>query len=359
MQEWQVGMTAFKRIALLWAIVLACFAAFTAAYWPLHAYQVRNAPDNFAAYAQNLEENGQTDAAIKVLQIGISEFHPPCRAPYEHLARLLEQAGDMQARHALEPVRMFYAALEETDADHRDIMLRDAARARLQHQPAPPLGDANAQALHRMAVDLTAVYGAARAVLDMGPEEHFALLSIAGGAFRTDGLVGETGVSCPVDILAQSGGGQGVQRTAHIVVNGRDYARRERGIHVVLFDPKAVDVLHWDCFDLYDDLSAAQRLSGLLQRAPQGTIGAFAVFDDGSINMTIELEEALIGFGLERKARVGRDRALVGLRSSLAAVGVKGATPGSALQVWSPERFGTRDGHPVACGVLIPRRTGS
>ncbi len=348
-------MTNLKRIGVLWAVVLASFAAFTAVYWPLQAYQARMAPENFAAYARELAENDRPADAIAALQEGMASFRPPCRAPYEALARLLEQTGATDARNTLEPARMFYAATEQANPDTRDSLLLEAARLRLLQQPAPPFGAANAQALQHMAADLTAVYGAGRAVLGMRPEEHFALLALAGGAFRTDGLVGETGVASPVDILVQSGGGQGIQRAAHIVVNGRDYARRERGIHAVLYDPKAAEVTHWDCFDLYDDPTAAHRLSRLLQRAPKGTVGVFAVFDDGSVNMTPELEESFIEFGLERGARIDRGMALVGLRYSLAAIGARGAAPGTALQVWAPERFDACAGHPVACGVLLPR----
>ncbi|HNR32313.1 MAG TPA: interleukin-like EMT inducer domain-containing protein [Candidatus Hydrogenedentes bacterium] len=347
-------MTPFTRIVVLWAVTAACFAAFNAAYWPLNAHRVRTDPANFTAYAQRLEANGRVQDAIAALERGIAAFRPSCAAPYEQLLRLYAQAGDLAAHDALEPTVMFRAALENVDPDRRDAMLRDAARARLQQDKPPGVAPVTAEALQRFAVNLTAVYGAGRAILDMGFEEHFALLSIAGGEFRTDGIIGETGVACPVDILVQSGGGQGVQRAAHIVVNGRDYARRERGIHVVLFDPATAEVLHWDCFDLYDDATAAQRLARLLHRAPEGCIGAFAVFDDGSVNMTEELEIELLRFGLERAALVDRAPALVGLRHSLAAIGVKGAPRSSALQAWAPERFETCDGHPVACGVLRP-----
>ncbi len=68
--------------------------------------------------------------------------------------------------------------------------------------------------------------------------------------------------------------------------------------------------------------------------------------------MTEELEAELRAFGLAREANIDRRSAILGLRYSFAAIGVKGAREGAALQAWSPEAFQGRDGHPVVCGVL-------
>lgn len=349
-------MSQAKRIAVLWCVILALFAAFNAAYWPIRSYQKKNDPANFLDQARALYLDNNTPAAIETLRRGIADYRPCSPHPYRLLTELASKTGQSELIEQAESAALFYSAQTEQDAAQRDSVLMRATELYLRTHDVPEFSSKTNGAILRLAVDLTAVFGASRAVLEMSPASRFAVLAIAGGGLRTDGMTGDTGVACPVDLLVQSGGGQGVQRVAHIVVDGRDLAERKRGIHVALIDAFTGQVLHWNAFDLYDDMTAAKRMAEFLHNAPAGCIGAFAVCDDGSVNMTQELEDEILGFGLRRAARVDRELTLTGLRYSLAAIGVKGAEQGTALQAWSPERFGNYDGHPVACGVL---RSGS
>lgn len=361
-------MNAAKRVGILWLLILATFGVFCAVYFPVRAHQWRNDPANFLAHARDLAESGALREAAGVLEAGIEQMRPPGPEPYAEYCAVLTallanepDAGDAPAwrarLEAAHPARLFASTHRLMDRDPlaRDQAIAQAAAAYLGNNAVPRLSRVAEAALGRMAVDLVAPLGAGRAVLDMTPAEHLALLDIAGGAFRLDGQIGGTGAATPVDMLVQSGGGQGAQRTAHIFIAGRDYARRERGIHAAVISPDTGEVRRWDVFDLFDEPAAADRLLRFLDAAPDGSIGAFAVFDEGSVNMTRELEEALLGFGLRRATVANRELVLIGLRHSFAAIGVKGAPEGTALQAWSPEEFGGYPGLPVSVGVLHRR----
>ena len=54
------------------------------------------------------------------------------------------------------------------------------------------------------------------------------------------------------------------------------------------------------------------------------------------------------------EAMIQRRPRFFGMRYSFAAIGVKGAIPGKAMQAWSPDAYDGKSGHPVACGVITP-----
>jgi hypothetical protein len=138
-----------------------------------------------------------------------------------------------------------------------------------------------------------------------------------------------------------------------------------RGMHVVLIEPERGQVTGSSVFDVWRSAAEAERLTRYLQDVLPGTIAAFAVYDDASAHVNPALEEALREFGLERRTLVGRTPALYGRRFSFAAIGVKGAAPGSALQAWSPGDYQVpgdsvqHASHPVHCGVLLPSGDGA
>lgn len=341
-----------KQTTILWLIVLAVFGAFNAAYWPARAYRIAQDPAHFETRARQMAKRGNLDGAIAELQRGITAFRPTSSEPYALYISLLERAGRQDEQKYVEPIRLFYGVQSLSEVRERDAALRTAADLYLAEHAQADWPAPTAQALLRLAIDLTSVYGAGRPVLEMTPAQHLALLQLAGGDIRTDGLIGETGVHSPVDLLVQSGGGQGMQRAVHLYVGARDLARRQRGWHVAFVDPQNGNILQWSVFDLYDDASAAKRMEEFLGQSPAGCIGVFAVFDDGAVNMTPELEEALLSFGLQQEASINWKASLVGMRYGFAAIGVKGAAAGTALQAWCPESFQGNTGHPVACGVL-------
>ncbi len=147
------------------------------------------------------------------------------------------------------------------------------------------------------------------------------------------------------------------RRNAQIMVGNRVYGDRQRGMHVVLLDRTTSAVLQTGVFDLWENATEAKRMRHFLEDAPTGCIGLFAVCDDGSAFLTAALEQALFGFGLDRLALDGREQVMLGLRYSFAAIGVKGAARGTAMQSWSPEKFKGYRGHPVLCAVFQGEET--
>jgi hypothetical protein len=354
-------MRPIARVAVLWLLILVVFGAFCAVYWPVRLHQWKTDPANFIAYADDLIAEGGTEKAAHVLETGIAELRPPGPEAYRMLHRLLTDTGQTGAAKEVTPRLLFAQAYEQRDieAAKRNELLHRAVSAYFEVNPVPRIPRVLEGALKMFAVNQVQLLGAGGAVLDMPPNEHLALLDIAGGAFSLDGMVGETGVRAPLDILVQSGGGQGVQRVAHIIVGEQDLGRRARGMHAALIAPDSGQVLrHW-VFDIYDSPPEVERMIAFLREAPDGVIGAFAVFDDGSVNMTPALEQELLNFGLRRMTRVHREMVLIGLRHSFAAIGVKGAAPGSALQAWAPEEFNGYPGLPVTVGVIHLRENAS
>lgn len=347
------------RVLVLCTLMLAAFAVFNAIYWPLHTLQQRRAPENFHAYARSLHAAGDRTAAIVVLQQGLERFRPPVAAPYQDLQAWLDAAGQPEAAVRYEAAGQLYAAFDRDVAD-RTAALKAAAQAALKQQPVNVLPESMERPAALLAVSVAALAGLTREGFQFSYAEHLGLLQATGNALRDDGMIGTTGVRSPVNILVQSGGGAGMYRQAHIIVEGRDLGRPRRGFHVVLIEADTGRVVGSSIFDVWSSREEADRMAQYLSDATEGTIGAFAVYDDASANLTPALLAQLVAFGLQPGAYVQRNPVLLGLQFSFAALGVKGAAPGSALQAWSPYRYKrpnddkTYFGHPVTCGVFLP-----
>lgn len=348
-----------RKVGLLWLLILLAFALFNAAYWPVRAHSLANAPESFHARAAAQFEAGDTAGAIAALRAGIALFRPPLAAPLEDLLRWTAAAGDADGAAALAPTVEFHRALDGP-GDARAARLLDAARLAAETDPVRAAPDSMQRSATMLAGVLGAAIGAGHVGLSLSYPEQLALLRLAGGALRDDGMIGNTGTRCPANLLVQSGGGEGVRRQAHIIVEGRDWGTQQRGMHVVLIDPERGQVTTSSVFDVWRSEGEAERLKLFLNDVIPGTIAAFAVYDDASAHLDHALEESLRGFGLERKTLVSRVPAIYGRRHSFAAIGVKGAAPGTALQAWSPSEYrvpgdsAAHVAHPVVCGVLLP-----
>ena len=343
-------------MAVLWLVIVGAFAAFNAVFWPAHMHQADRDPAQFLAYARKLDGLGETLPALVRLRQGIRQHHPPWPEPYELLQGWLRRAGAEDEALALEPVIAFYRALSTGDAD-RGKELRQAVRGVREQKAVARVDASTCDAVNQLAGDFSRALGLLDTVGPMSCEEQLALLRLS-GPLRTDGRVGETGVRSPVDIVVQSGGGAGPRGVAHLFIRGREYAKRQRGLHAALVDAQSGQVFALGDFDIWDSAAEAARMTQFLREAPAGCIGVFAVRDDASANLTPALEAELLGFGLECQAVINYEPALLGLRYSFAAIGVKGASAGTALQAWSPEAFQGYPGHPVACGVIGGRGAG-
>jgi len=118
---------------------------------------------------------------------------------------------------------------------------------------------------------------------------------------------------------------------AHVYVNGKDAITGRRGLNVVVIDAPTGQVERTARFDLLADAAADGRFVDFVKAVPEGKIVAVAVMDDTSINFGEGSAAALRLIGAQADLR-GR------FRNSYAAIGVKGAAPGQALEQWAQGR---------------------
>ncbi|HEX72759.1 MAG TPA: hypothetical protein ENN65_05555, partial [Candidatus Hydrogenedentes bacterium] len=240
------------------------------------------------------------------------------------------------------------------DSDAAAALIHDAAARDLDARPAPAIAVETQRYLLEPATRLCAALGASEAAVIMTAAERLALLRIADDALALDGMIGDTGLRSPTDILVQSMGGIGGH--AHIFLRGRDYGGPSRGMYLALIDPQSGQVTQAGVFDLWESEDEAGRMVRFLRNAPGGVIAAFAVADDASVYLTPDVEAELLAFGLERRTVIRRAPAFYGLRHAFAAIGVKGAARGAVLQAWSPEPWDACPARPATCGVIRPPR---
>src|SRR5690606_1612011 len=141
--------------------------------------------------------------------------------------------------------------------------------------------------------------------------------------------IGSTGISLPVErpVFVTSAGKDGGD-FAQIFVGGEDFASNELGYNLVALN-QAGDLLDSVAFNTHASPAAAAALTDWLSSWPNGTIVAGAVRDEASYNLGDEAVAALRRLGLETDLR-GH------FRASHAFVGVVGASPGAAIESFSP-----------------------
>ena len=118
---------------------------------------------------------------------------------------------------------------------------------------------------------------------------------------------------------------------ASITVNDREFARRQRGMNVVIIDEKTGNPLQTVGYDTYELSQAADNFAALLEGLPAGRIVAVAVMDEANERLTDRAKRACNSIGSARIRQLT-------VRGSWAVVGCKGAPVGSAI-----EAVGARD----------------
>jgi hypothetical protein len=137
-------------------------------------------------------------------------------------------------------------------------------------------------------------------------------------------VIGDTGVTSPVNILVKSAGEE-VGDLGHIYVDGRSLSPDERGYNVVILDPASGAIDGRGHFDTFSSEEESARLAQFLGGIPEGRIVAVAVEDEASLRLTGEAVLALRSIGAQQDLR--------GMfRWGHAIIGVKGAEPGQALE---------------------------
>jgi len=307
-------------------LLLGFFLAFNAAYFPIRQYQSERAPENFAAFAERMAAAGQTEMAARQLAAGIGWFHPAYAAPYEQLAA----AGDAPARaQALLYARLAAGGLDLPAMEELSRLVPSVAGNAPDLEPA--------FALWREAGLVQPKDAAA------GNGHKAAVLQAGHGHLQADGRIGDAGRT-PVSILVASG------PRAVMMIDGVDYGGSTRGLYVAVLEAATGRILQLGQFDLWESWDESLRMAQFLRKAPEGSIGVFAVSKEASVyfdhaRLTPEME----AFGLERQAMLNHRLRFFGLKFAFAAIGVKGGTGG--MQAWSPGEFKGHEGHPVCVAV--------
>jgi hypothetical protein len=166
---------------------------------------------------------------------------------------------------------------------------------------------------------------------------------------HADYSVGETGVSAPVNILVQSAGEE-VGDFGHIYVDGRNVSPDERGYNIVVLDSLSGTVDGRGHFDTFASEEESARMADFIAAIPEGKIVAVAVEDEASLHLTEEAVRAL--------STIGASGDLRGMfRWEHAVIGMKGASPGQALEAMGFLRpasvgVGERFTEPTAAAAL-------
>ena len=137
--------------------------------------------------------------------------------------------------------------------------------------------------------------------------------------------IGKTGAIAPANIAVRSAG-QEAGDYAHVYVNGRDVTPNRRGYNVAVIDPITGAVEQTASFDTFQSATESNRMAELLNKTPAGRIVAVAARDEVSLKLQQDAVDALASLGATQDLR-GR------FRWGHAVIGVKGAAPGTALEV--------------------------
>ncbi|MBN2209082.1 MAG: hypothetical protein JW759_07280 [Candidatus Coatesbacteria bacterium] len=199
------------------------------------------------------------------------------------------------------------------------------------------LGDLLPKELHAQlsVFDDVSWYELSRIIELMGMELHFS------GPRE----IGHTGVLAPVDIVVRSAGRE-TGNAANILINGVDVAPDMKGYNVAALEQGSGKLIRSYFFDSISNKTDNNDLRELIESLPEGTIVILAAKRDTRVIPAVL--DAFMTIGVDF-AMMERDRT----NWSHCAIGVKGASSGTALQahgpgisklqLWGPSEFGTDD----------------
>jgi ABC-type transport system involved in cytochrome c biogenesis permease component len=162
---------------------------------------------------------------------------------------------------------------------------------------------------------------------------EFGRLDAPADVLPGNGAIGGTGVQAPTAIEVNS---SGPAELAYITVGegegAEDGSVHRPGYNVAVIDPQTGELLDREGFDTTPSGSEAEAdgLASLIEGLPEGQIVAVALQGDGAVHLTGRAVAALraIGGQADLRGTTGWSQAIVG---------VKGASPGTALEAAGPD----------------------
>ncbi len=158
--------------------------------------------------------------------------------------------------------------------------------------------------------------------------------------FAGDWLIGDTGVRLPTDVEITAFAEGAYMVTIDDTGTRTDVSYGRRGYNLTVLDPRSGEVITRTGFDTYANEYEAQRMAQFIAQIPEGAIVLVATKDDASRSLTDEAVAALrtLGSQVDLREFPGQFHALIG---------VKGARPGTALEVvGAPSAYLRLGGYP-------------
>jgi len=330
-------------LIITWAITGLLFLLFNLLWWPAEYRRLAADPERFPEQAKVLLQSGKREEALRMLEEGLSRFHPPAPDPWNAYAGLIRGPAKIQAS-----LRAGWLSwrMNRGGADQLLELSRKACGAWPCCAGAPEANETTA--------------GLARCwQLALGLPENFsfslrdlaALAWLTGGRVSCDGMIGATGFRTD-RLLAVWSPGADARAGVLIALGSTVYTDTRRGMHVALLTPGLDQPTPtFYCFDFWNGEETAREFSRILKSAPTGTIGIFAVTQDSRLNFSDSAEQCLAEFGIPVEAWENGHLVSFGLRHAFCAIGARGAPAGTAMAAWSPHTWRGTPGHPVSCMV--------
>ncbi|MBC8448565.1 MAG: hypothetical protein H8D78_12530 [Chloroflexi bacterium] len=155
---------------------------------------------------------------------------------------------------------------------------------------------------------------------------HFARLERPRDVLPGETAIGTTGVATPVDIEIEAAADHAYISLYDEAGAKTDASAGRRGYNVAVLDPRTGRLLDKRGFDTWANEYEAQRLAEFVAQIPEGRIVVVATKDDAGQHLSEEAVAALRSLGAQADLRGAGGQAH-------ALIGVKGAAPGSALEL--------------------------
>ncbi|MCD6327469.1 hypothetical protein J7M28_07945 [bacterium] len=268
-----------------------------------------------------------------------------------HWARALDLLRDCQAQSSPNPAAAFYqfatfcrtwdfAGASKSFSEFQTLSGMDKLLGNLKASSKggsvseSTVGDVIPQSMHSLfeAFDSVGRYEIARVAALNGIELVFA----------EPCEIGSTGISAPCDIFARSAG-EGRGDFGNILVDGRDVSMNEKGYNIAAIDQSSGKLISSRSFDTARARGNSIWLQRQIAGTPEGAIVVLTAKEKN--NATKDTLQALQSIGATF-AMTEPDRA----DWSHCVIGVKGANPGTALEMFGPAASFAQVFGPRECG---------
>jgi hypothetical protein len=353
-----------RRVLVLWMVCITLFLFATFLVYPrLDEFALLEDSSRYLARAKDLMDQKDFVQAAQLLEGVVRHHRPPVAEPYSLLADAYGQAGNRSEsdywRARAEFQKTWSSPMVKTPgylSDKWKSVIELGERS-LRDQ-VPKTGSAPKDLIipvFRNTMRKWELEGGAqveRWVEELTAEEMLAILVSSGDLLVFgDGRIGNTGSSLPRGILVESSGSRWAAG-ARITVGDEvviEAGRSEEGFLCTYLAPDTGEPIASQRFDVAKDPSEALRMRDLIRQIPEGRIVALAVSTGIGSKVdrwVVEETLALIGVNLPTY-RFLRARIMDG--APFAAVGVRGAAPGSGIC-----NLGETDRNKAAILILSP-----